>query len=797
MKAEIALIFIAFLGGLISQVKALKVIKQRRQEQAAVLVVNQRQHEQEEEDLGKRLEEGNQRERVHWEAFHRDGRNEWVLAATVNKGPPDSLRDSSLSIVGAKQARECPVSIEMESLTSVEGVSQSHMHEMLAESTSSASADHQITHNGRQEFQHDASRVHRASKRDSSHSSINLAVEDPSEPDRFPSTPDGGIKAGEVRLSGSTISSTARASNTVSVAQHEQKGAECQLSRVSKLGPKLMKTPKRLLRESISNSPHIKSTKAVSECEEAFLVPKVDLGRNCSLAKKEDPHEYGYQPHAQQPVVVEPAQWIAGIEPEDSISELPVALASQSLDGQSGSTLIPHTIGVPESSQSHHLHLDIGVHPQQTLIPNEPLGPTNDSDFDEGGPTAYQTCRSKITPNERMAAPSGEKYGRSRSRALSTGGAEVLTTNTVNTVAQLASHAPKNIAAYRTDEWARRVSVAEQPDIHLLKRPLDSGDVTKRYHQPKVSDVHRVSRQAGTDAGVPGPLTLVPRFSFPDGPERAEISRSVLVDSTIPTPTFQKPPSQALALAKSPLRPHLCLSSNPRPSQGLITRGIHGDPAQIYGQPLVKSPSDNGSNTLYSLRSTSVDDLPDPPSTLLMQRQKRLCSQDRSAGRGASSSSFRSLTVPSDVLYQDGIVNLQGQDDDMDDIALSERRPIVQGSRRAAAHYAPRLSLNNPFFDSHQPQRSSQPYGHHRREGMLSAWRESLRWDRAAKQDLQTAVEGRWVELFLEQRRERQQQTIVAKQRDDLLNHARQTGELERLHREAMRRMQATAKTCI
>lgn len=78
---------------------------------------------------------------------------------------------------------------------------------------------------------------------------------------------------------------------------------------------------------------------------------------------------------------------------------------------------------------------------------------------------------------------------------------------------------------------------------------------------------------------------------------------------------------------------------------------------------------------------------------------------------------------------------------------------------------------------------------------MLTAWRDSLKWDRAASQDLETAVEGRRVDLFLEQRQERQQQTAIARHKEGVMAQALQNGELEELHRQAMRKMQAQAKT--
>ncbi|KAI1004627.1 hypothetical protein K3495_g3583 [Podosphaera aphanis] len=70
MKAEIGCIFILSLAGIVSQLKLWKVIQERRQQKAAEKFQDNRYIEEEEENIGRRIEINNAKERGQWEEIY-------------------------------------------------------------------------------------------------------------------------------------------------------------------------------------------------------------------------------------------------------------------------------------------------------------------------------------------------------------------------------------------------------------------------------------------------------------------------------------------------------------------------------------------------------------------------------------------------------------------------------------------------------------------------------------------------------------------------------------------------------
>ncbi|KAI4173582.1 MAG: hypothetical protein LQ348_006536, partial [Seirophora lacunosa] len=103
VRVEIAAIIIIFLIGVMSQMRIWKVIRQRREERAAERSKREQLEAQAEEDLGKRVEEGNSRDRAVWEAtYGRKNRTDRHVDSGVGSETP-SVGKASLSIVGANE----------------------------------------------------------------------------------------------------------------------------------------------------------------------------------------------------------------------------------------------------------------------------------------------------------------------------------------------------------------------------------------------------------------------------------------------------------------------------------------------------------------------------------------------------------------------------------------------------------------------------------------------------------------------------------------------------------------------
>ncbi|TAQ85173.1 hypothetical protein B7494_g6502 [Chlorociboria aeruginascens] len=90
IKVEIAAIVILFLAGIVSQMKLWKVIKENRERRASERLEDERTMQQEEENVGNRIERHNARERSQWEAVYGDKDR---LKASINSNRDSGVTD--------------------------------------------------------------------------------------------------------------------------------------------------------------------------------------------------------------------------------------------------------------------------------------------------------------------------------------------------------------------------------------------------------------------------------------------------------------------------------------------------------------------------------------------------------------------------------------------------------------------------------------------------------------------------------------------------------------------------------
>ncbi|KAL8848702.1 MAG: hypothetical protein Q9221_006312 [Calogaya cf. arnoldii] len=103
IRVEIAAIVLIFLVGVMSQMKVWKIIEHRRQEKAAEQLKQQQLQEQAEDDLGRKIEEGNTRDLTIWEAKYKgkNGKSRHVDSGIGTEA--QSVRKTSLSIIGTNE----------------------------------------------------------------------------------------------------------------------------------------------------------------------------------------------------------------------------------------------------------------------------------------------------------------------------------------------------------------------------------------------------------------------------------------------------------------------------------------------------------------------------------------------------------------------------------------------------------------------------------------------------------------------------------------------------------------------
>ncbi|KAL8897881.1 MAG: hypothetical protein Q9192_002370 [Flavoplaca navasiana] len=103
IRVEIAAIVLIFLVGVMSQMKVWRIIERRREEKATEHLRKQQLQEQADNDLGRRIEEGNARDLHRWEAAYNgtDGKSRHIDSGVGTEA--QSVRKTSLSIVGTNE----------------------------------------------------------------------------------------------------------------------------------------------------------------------------------------------------------------------------------------------------------------------------------------------------------------------------------------------------------------------------------------------------------------------------------------------------------------------------------------------------------------------------------------------------------------------------------------------------------------------------------------------------------------------------------------------------------------------
>ncbi|EOD47721.1 hypothetical protein GTA08_BOTSDO09293 [Neofusicoccum parvum] len=130
-------------------------------------------------------------------------------------------------------------------------------------------------------------------------------------------------------------------------------------------------------------------------------------------------------------------------------------------------------------------------------------------------------------------------------------------------------------------------------------------------------------------------------------------------------------------------------------------------------------------------------------------------------------------------------------------MSLSQRRLMVQKNRQSTQRNSSYPPLSAQNFDSHQPQREAN-MPQEKREQMFASWRGSLQHDQQLRQPAQRENDGRRSAMISERRNKelaQQQQELNRQHIDSMIHEKMRTGQMQQLHRDRLRRLQASAKT--
>ncbi|KAM3469571.1 hypothetical protein MY5147_006956 [Beauveria neobassiana] len=845
IRVETAAIIIIFLVATMSQVRLWKVVREKREKRAALRAEGQRNLQEEEETVGRQIEEANARDRAEWERVYGDGGAESVTASQLSDGRVQE-KDLSHSNVYAVRGRsgdatemsdlsECGHSA-MDQLMAGEGdeggvtvrvgtddLPESVANEMyegdekglISESNAQGlnASHHSAT--GERRTSKLSTRSKRASGNTAASSRVlaNPQTVTPS-PEIVPlpfSVPQGHLTQSER----SSVATFADAEEDATLAIPHRTERSSVVKRLSQGSADLLRN----LSQRSERSNHAPELARNGGGSTEMLLTEVEPHRqdqdNESLAATMDVESVS---GGQRRSLDMDDDNVKEVDPETVVEDAGTSEERPEVNAevtQAKGTAVDQSNAKSQKAKR-----------QSTTSQNKTTSPTNSED-----------------PDQAVSPPQSEVV---KSVASEISGPVSLTRE------RLPSSMSRVALSYRTNEWAKHLSNADLPDVDEL--PVEKPARTKKATNERVRPVDVQELQRTAEDGAPAP-------ALPRSQSRLSTMSTASGKPQTPTPTDAEPIQVANLAASAPSRetssfvapkdatpiPRLrsVSSTNMRKSSPTV-RSIPEEGQDVDTLPAApeqeEEPSREASPVLEAgpfLKPTGASGIVSysSPQTLLGQREIFL----RSKSQGSLVSSVSDMqgtplppmTAPSDAgslhnypMYASGFAS------DPDEIPLSQRRSMILSSRMSMNESS--LSLNragsragsshggadNLAFNSHQPKRTSGLPSSAARDMQLANFRMSVSQDLRAGNPMMSSggretpftstnslLGGREAEVQRNiemqrhvllgqkeaeaQRREMQRRDKESSDRafDDRMRR----GDLIDAHREAMRKMQRSA----
>lgn len=824
IRVETAAIIILCLIGIISQIKLWRIVRDRREKRAAERAEGQRNLEEEEENVGRQIEETNRRDRREWERVYGNGTVGSTTASHYSVGD-DSSEKHLRGSYNYSNKYHSGQGIEMADM-SESSHSQRGQDALIAEEVEDGKVtvrviaddvpegyvhgdDESINEKG--DLQHDdatLSALQGADKRASKTSSRGKRQSRDSANSRRNSRQKQIITPAPevVPLPFTVPAGDEAASNRSSVAtfaDEDEKAAEAAPAR-SSLVKRLSQGSATLLRSFSQRSARTVDNRLDSgESSEELVEPAADAQHddNQSLAANID----------DESVSGIDARSIAS--PRSKSIEITAELADKKMDGT-------------ETQQ------------KRTRLTSQPRNETIETGVAHSPETQY-------SPEESVRARS-EK-------------AQSVTSGTSTPASLTKGRLPQSLSrvamSYRTNEWAKHLSNADTPDLDELHISQPAAEPTKvRKERVKPVDVTELQRTA--EEGVPpairrsesrtSQVSAAPSAPVESAPARRDSQIKVEVPSTTQERDVAVRSPTSPMLNSGAMRSSSALAAR-RNASGILPIAEEHDgqdasqaaisPATIPedSEPPNRAPSISPSLQQYesSARAPASGIVSyASPQTLIGQREMVL--RSRSQGNLANIAGPPSISGPASVaasdagslhdysMYAAALVN------DPDDMPLSQRKEMMRSNSRLSlgqsSNGLPRvdssIGAENFTFNSHQPQRSSGLPTPAAREAQLANFRMSVSQDLRAGNAMMTPsgretpfastnslLGGREAEIQRNIEMQRHvmmgQKEAEAQRRDSqrrerefsdrLFDERMRSGDMLEAHREAMRKMQRSA----
>lgn len=751
-----------------SQIRVWNVIKERRDKKKATEMEEEQRRDQADKDLGRRLEEGNGRERAAWEAVYGDRDSSKQEAdSALETDTCASTRKGSLNAVGIREVRNSGVeNIEMSNLGALAGSSRKRSYDGTRiqghpQVTVRVGAEDEL-----QEVPIDETMTTNDGSNRDSHVPVGISLVKPTASDVEINASNQAISASNNEFAPPTQISCSTAPPIIPLPFHVPDAAAESGDDASSIATfaasdriPIQDTHKEYFGHSPIHLP--RNSRNISE--EALLVPHIDDDGASSVAATVD-----------------------GVSTEEEFAEDDMSGKVKSLKSIKNSQ--ENLLQSAEAGQSSSWEGLDGQHRSNALKPGDhPLKRIGslgeESSIVENGAGKHTRDIEVKGPEN---TPSHQKSDVSEPVGKQT-----------NLNGNLPTSTSKVVMAYRTNEWAKHLGAAESPELDdLMSGPDPVGlDLTRTEAARPVNfkDLQQT------------PLTAEPAAISRDPQPTQNIGRSLSATSKDSLLSNQNPqelktrhrssvPPMERALSRVSSHGPLSRKESPNSSQLRLSlsqtsltgnRGYRSSSTPLANSPLVESPIAEDVEVTFPPRFSPS------PMNLMSKRDSMVRNKPSSTSlnRFTPSPFPSSMASPSNEhLPPQDLSALEEAEED--NIPLSRRKSFLQ-LHQNLQHQSSRSSLILPQSQP-QPQRSiSNP-----RTSTLSAWRSSLRADLPAQQAVQEQLESRRTEMINEKRRTSSSQQwaqLEAGRRESDIDRGMRRGDLMDLHREAMRKMQGVA----
>lgn len=787
IRVELAFIFLICFLGVISQLKLWKVVKDRRDKKDANRLEAERDRGQMEEAIGRRLEEGNERERAEWEAVYggQDGSKR------------NTHTDSGLGTEENNSLRKASVSVqELEGASSPSEVTKM----MEAGPVNNEQANNSLG---------EAGMAIRSITEDAVGARLDCSKETPS---NSPGDLDGPQHAVEM-----AADSNARPT-----------ASEPSCPTLSPVGPLCFTDPsaeKPLVGAHMERlSDNGEDAISASQLDEENVDPNTFHSKGSSLAATVDDDwgDLDLVGHGQEdPKLAEIKSPPEALMPPEAVILPGFGLLQPEEDGkvsQSAKGLPTH----PPMSAADDSDPEEFQRPIQAASKPQPAQNAVSSNHDSNGvlaTTPASPSRPGVPESQTEDSQAQDSTPKSNKR-LSLGAVSSTDSLTKGALARVPSQLSHVVLSYRTNEWAKHISTADEPEFDEPEMVAEGEEEFPAHliERPAPVDVEEL-QQTATTAANPPPVAQRPTSSIP-GLAPAKLNSISLGKSNTPNSNFPSGRSSIDSTAR-PENFQVCNSqlrhgkvsvadltrsaSAASPPLSLATRGLRSSSTSLPGHNLKASPIDENAEADFQPPAPCISPLPIAGSTLLAQRDSLLRNKQYNF-------TTRNTASPTEMMYSQPPIrsasrlswieeagprsasrlSLSAINDE--DMPLSQRKSLIE---QQAVTLLPEIRLaatNNP--DAHPSQGSASAVTAQKRESMLASWRQSMRQDIALTSVPKETVETRRAEMLIEKRQFRMTRDYSAATKiyqENAFAQAVTRGDMQELHKEAMRKMQANA----